>query len=106
MNVADKRVEIDGVDRIHGVFLHLEPIAGLRDRIGYELVIFEFERVEDWKFRFFTRLAQVGKDQSLIFVRGIRGVREIAGNPGSFGLAGRLKYCAVDSVEPAVIAAP
>jgi len=55
----------DAVERVHRVLGDLQPVAGIVDRVGDELVAGQLERVENREFRSVLGRPEIGEDEAL-----------------------------------------
>src|SRR2546425_1256054 len=103
---AAQRVQKRGVDRIHAVVLHLEPVARQHELRGRrQPVARHVEAIVDRERRTSVRRAQVGEHQPRELERRIGALPDALLEPTARRLPGRLQASAVDVVDPAVVAA-
>ena len=91
--------------RIHDVFLNVQPVARMPDRVRSQIVVRLEIGVVYGKPRFSIGGTQVGEHQPAIFPHGIGTVAERVLQPGLRRLARCVENGAVDVEQPAVVAA-
>ena len=99
-------VEERGVHRIHGVLLHLDPIARQNVATPWrELVVVKLEGIVDRKRRLHVGRAHIGENQSFEFLDRVGAVPQPVLERAVGRLARRLQDLPVHVEHPAVIAA-
>ena len=91
--------------RVHHVFLHLEPVAGIGDVIGDQPVVGHGEAVIGREFRSLFRRSHIGEDQPAVLLHRVGAVIEPVLERAGRRLAGRLEDPPVGREQPAMIAA-
>ncbi len=105
MRPANPRVQEHTVERIHGIFRHLQPVARIVDDVGHEIDTRQSEGVVDWKFRLLIGGAKIGKDDSAIFEDRIGTLAAMLRYPAVRRLSRSFQDRAVHIEKPSVIAA-
>lgn len=105
MRPRHPRVEKHAVERIHRVLGDLQPIAGIVNGVGNEVVIGQLEGIQYGEVGLVLGRPEIGEDQAFVFKCRVSAVTESVPNRTVLGLARCLEDAAVNVVEPAVVAA-
>ena len=102
---ADPRMQEHRMRRVHHVFLHLEPVAGVGDVVGHQPVVRHGQRVVRREVRAFVGRSHIGEHQTVVLLDRVGAVIEPVLERARRGFARRLQNPAVGREQPTVIAA-
>ena len=104
LHAADASVQEDAVHRVLGVLQHLEPVAGIIDRVGNQFGFGLLQSVQAGKLRDRVGRPHIGEDDALVVVDRIGRVAQPLPDAAR-RVVWSVEDRTVDAVMPAVIAA-
>src|SRR5262249_17838546 len=106
LDAADPSVKKRNVHRISGVLVVLEPVAGVEELEGHQLVVrWKHPAVVDRQLRHVLGRTEIGENQVAVLPGRVGAMTENEANTAGWRLCGGLEDRSVHVVEPAVITA-